>query len=128
MALSALTHIRQNTRRCSFMAKVSLTPDARTCQLIFVAQYAIMLPMEIPPSISVIQAARLLSVTRERILALIHGGRIEATKTGPGTAPWIVSRDSVLSYRPGKRGPGRKSKPLQTQDLRDFPETPAVCQ
>jgi len=84
--------------------------------------------MEIPATITAVEAARLLGVTRERILALLRQGRISGRKSGSGTTPWIVDRDSVLAFRPGKRGPARKSKPLETQDLRDFPENTVVSQ
>jgi excisionase family DNA binding protein len=85
-----------------------------------------------PQSLTAKEAARLLKVSRERIFQLLKQGRIAGRKTAGGPlAPWIVDRDSVLAFEPrgsGKRGPGKKSKSLQTQDLREFPETEEVRQ
>lgn len=81
--------------------------------------------MEMEPQIiTALEAAELLHVSRVRVLKLLRDGRICGRKAGGGPlSPWLVERESVLAWRPGKRGPGKKSKPLQTQDLRDSPET-----
>ena len=70
--------------------------------------------MDLPPFISSIEAARLIRRSRERVLKLLRDCRIAGRKSGGGNqAPWIVDRDSALAFRPGKRGPARKSKPRE---------------
>lgn len=48
-----------------------------------------------PQILSTAQAARELCVSPRTLLHWINKGRIEAQKTGPGTAGFVITRDEV---------------------------------
>lgn len=49
----------------------------------------------LPRIVGVAEAAQRLGVSRRTVVRAIHDGRIEATKTGPGTAGFVIAEAEV---------------------------------
>ena len=54
-------------------------------------------------------AARMLNVTTNQVRFLCSRGRLKGAMK-LGTSGWIIPRESVINYKPQKRGPKSKSE------------------
>lgn len=50
---------------------------------------------QLPEFLSVVQAADALSITERAVRHRIKAGTLAATKLGPGTAAYVISRDEI---------------------------------
>jgi excisionase family DNA binding protein len=57
--------------------------------------FAIMSHTAAPAVVGTLQAAQRLGVTRRTVIRLVHAGRLNATRTGEGTAGFAIAADDV---------------------------------
>ena len=57
---------------------------------------------ELPEVLSVAQVAALLSITERAVRHRIKAGTLAATKLGPGTAAYVISRAEVERVKAGE--------------------------
>lgn len=57
---------------------------------------------ELPEFLSVAQAASELKITERAVRHRIKAGKIAATKLGPGTASYVITRDEVQRVKAGE--------------------------